>query len=288
MSAHLLVALVMLVTTMAACTSKGLRTLPPPPTTQPRPPTTAVVDYSGIELKAVPGRSTTTVVMGPGRSTLQGVVAGPEGAVPGAVVRAERLVGDGEASLQVFTNPDGTWAMPNVLGGRFRVRAWRPSDLALIKPEVFFLNDGETKNFQLQLTRYTGVAVTSAIAPNPPVVNEPANLVAQVVQQSVDDQGVVRGAPIPNLRVELVGGGDWAVATSNPTGTDGQGRATWQVRCRSTGKQALGVIVGGAEQFPLDIPDCAPQPEDPTTSTTSTTTSSSSTSSSTNTTRTTR
>jgi Carboxypeptidase regulatory-like domain len=273
---------------LAGCSSKGIDALPPPPTTQPRPPTTAVVDLSGVALKEVSGKTTTTVAMGPGRAGLRGTVVGPDGPVPGATVQAERLVGDGAAVATVVTAADGTWALQGVLGGRFRVRAWRPTDLALTKPEVFFLNDGDTKPLQLVLTRYTGLAVTFAIAPNPPVVEEPANLVVQVVQQSVDPQGIVRGEPVPSVRVELFGGGDWSLTTTNPTFTDGQGRGRWQLRCRSEGKQQLAVVVGDTQQFPLDIAPCvvAPPPPEETTTTSSTPPGSSTTSSSSTTTTT--
>jgi hypothetical protein len=127
---------------------------------------------------------------------------------------------------------------------------------------VFFLGDGEDKQLQLGLTRYTGLAATSAIAPVPPLVEQPANLVVQVVQQSVDADGIVRGEPVAGARVELFGGGEWSVTTANPTVTDTHGRATWQLRCRSTGKQPLSVVVGDQQQFPLDLPACEePPPE---------------------------
>lgn len=270
----------------AACTSpKGIKALPPAPTTLPTLPPTTIVDYSGVGLKGVTGRTTTTIPMGPGHSTVSGVVAGPEGPVAGATVRAERLVGDGAAVAQVVTAADGTWNLANVLGGRYRIRAWRPLDLALVKPQVFFLNDGDKKQVQLVLTRYDGLAVNSAIAPNPPVVGDLANLVVQVVQQSVDPTGVVRGEPVANVSAELFGGGDWSVSTSNPTVTDSQGQAHWQVRCRSAGGQRLAVVVGSQQQFPLDLPACEAPPDTTTSSSTSSTSSSSSSSSSTPTSR---
>lgn len=265
---------------VSACSDpKGIEALPPPPTTQPPKPTTTLVDYSRFELKGVAGRTTTTLQMGPGGSTLNGVVASPEGAVPGATVLVERLVGDNAASVQVLTGPDGRWTVPAVLGGRFRVRAWRSPDLAMTKPEIFFLNDGDAKQLQLNAARYTGLAVTHAIAPNPPVVDEPANLVVQVVQQSVDVDGIVRGTPVPNARAELFGGGEWSVVTSNPTTTDAQGRAQWQLRCRATGKQQLGAVIANQQQFPLDLPPCAQgAPVEETSTTSSSTTSTSTTS----------
>jgi hypothetical protein len=265
---------------LAACTAKGVPDLPPPPTTIAPIPTPTVIDYSAAVLKAVPGKTTTTVAMGPGRASLNGSVAGPSGPVPGALVHIERLVDDGVGVLDVASAADGTWVATSLKGGRFRVRAWRPPDLALVRPEVFYLGDGETRTVNLRTSTYTGLAVTSAIAPNPPIVDEPANLVVQVVQQSVDNQGVVRGVPVPFLRAELFGGGDWRLSSPNPSATDGNGRATWQMTCGSGGKQPLAVVAGDSQQFPLDLPGCEVPPPTTTSSSTSSTTSTSTTSTS--------
>ena len=275
------VALAVSAVSASGSTGRGVEPLPAPPTTQAPRATTTLVDYSRFELEGVPGRTTTTVALRPGRAGLNGVVAAPGGVVPGATVRVERLVGDGSAVEQVVTAADGTWAVAGVLGGRYRVRAWRSPDLAMTKPEVFFLNDGDAKQMQLVLAPYTGLAVTHAIAPNPPVTDEPANLVVQVVQQSVDVDGIVRGTPMPNMRAELFGGGEWSVVTANPSVTDSQGRAQWQLRCREAGKQQLAVVVGNQQQFPLDLPPCAQAPpvdETSTSTSTSSTTSSTTTS----------
>ena len=251
----------------AACSSGGVKPLPAPPTTQPRASTTEVPDLTGVVLREVPGRTTTTVALTPGKAVLNGSVVGPDGPVPGAVVRAERLVGDSVGSADVATAADGTFALPAVKGGRWRVRAFRAPDLALIKPELFYLADGETKTLTLKVERYTGAGVSSAIAPDPPVVGEPANLVVQVTLQSVDANGVVRGVPIPGVRVELLGSGDWRVEGTNAQPSDGSGRAVWRVRCDSPGSQALTVRVGDDDTFPLRLPACVAAPPSTTTST---------------------
>src|SRR5207248_2824996 len=103
----------------------------------------------------------------------------------------ERLVGDGVGSADIISQADGTWAAPNVLGGRYRVRAWRAPDLALTTPQLLFVGSTETKALSLRVDRYTGTGVQAAIAPSPPVVGEPANLVVSVTTRSVDDKGVV-------------------------------------------------------------------------------------------------
>ena len=262
----------------AACSGGGVDRLPAPPTTKPRTPTTTVPDLTGVMLREVPGRTTTTVALTPGRATINGVVNGPDGPVPGALVRAERLVGDAIGSVDVATAADGTFALPGIKGGRWRVRAFRPADLALVKPEIFYLEDAATRTLTLRVERYSGVDVSSAFAPDPPVVGDPANLVVQVTLQSVDAQGVVRGQPVPGVRVELFGAGDWRIDGANVQPTDTSGRALWRVRCESAGNQPLSVLVGDAESFPLKLPACVEAPP-------TTTSSSSSTSSTTSTTR---
>ncbi|HZQ27917.1 MAG TPA: carboxypeptidase-like regulatory domain-containing protein [Acidimicrobiales bacterium] len=272
----------------AACSPRGIPDLPAPPSTVAPLPATTVPDFSDAALKPVPGRTTTTIPMTPGRASLNGTVVGPDGPVGGAIVHVERLVGDGEASLDVATAVDGTWVVNGVLGGRFRVRAWRPQDLALVKPEVFYLSDGEQRVVNLQLVRYAGLSVNAAVAPNPPEVGNPANLVVQVLQQSVDAQGVVRGTAVPFVRVELFGGGDWQVNSANPAITDANGLATWELTCQSAGKQALAVVVGDSQQLPVDLGPCAVPPPTTTTSTTGEPASSSTTTSSTTTSSTSR
>ena len=244
---------------VSACSRDEIANLKPPPTFADTT-TTAAVDLSQVNLAGVPGRMTTTVQIGPGGATLAGAVIGPEGPVPGAVVHAERLVGDGIAAADVVTQPDGRWVMPGILGGRYRVRAWRAPDLALTNPEVFFLEGAQTKTLDLTVNRFQGVSVSAAIAPSPPIIDEPASLVVQVNERAVDDAGIVRGRPVSGAKAELVGSGDWRVLTANPATTDGAGRVRWQVLCRRAGTQPMSVVVADAQSFPLQLPACTVAP----------------------------
>ena len=249
-------ALVVLAAALVACSSK-YPDLPAPPKTIPLPPVTTTPDYSAVGLHAVTGRTTsTTVPLGPGGATLNGSVTGPDGVEPNAVVHVERLVGNAVGAMDVPTNPDGTWSLPNVLGGRYRVRAWRTPDLALTDPAVFFLGATESKQVALPLTAYTGRSVAAAIAPRPAVIGQTANLVVRLVVQSVDDQGVVRGTPVVGATMQLSGSGDWRVRSENPIDTDADGEANYTVVCNTTGSQPLGVVVDG-QYYDLKLPDCS-------------------------------
>lgn len=262
---------------VAGCEAKAVAPLPPAPKV-PATTTTTVIDYSGVGLAGVPGRTTTTVAMGPGKATLEGTVTGPDGPVPGAVVHAERLVGDAAATLDVVTGADGRFVIPNVFGGRYRLRAWKaaPDNLALIEPQVFFLEGSEKKAANLTITRYQGVSVTAAIAPDPPLIEAPSNLVVQIVDRAVDPGGIVRSTPIPDVRAELFGTGDWRVLTAVATTSDGAGRARWTLDCRRVGQQPLSVVIGETTTFNLNLPACTVPPPTgdelaPTEETTSTT-----------------
>ena len=265
--------LILLAAVLAGCTSHGDEVLPPPPTTQPPPTTTTVLDFSTVDLRGVTGRTTTTVPVMPGQAAIQGTVTGPQGAIGGAVVHAERVVGSGTGSVDTVTNPDGTFAFGGIMGGRYRVRAYKPApdNLALLRPDVFFLGGNETRHIGLVVSLYAGLDVASGIAPNPPVVGDPANLVIQVTTRAVDPKGVVRAAAVPNTRVELFSTGAWSIDGTNAQLTDGAGRGFWEVRCGAPGDQPLSVLVGDTQSFPIQTGPCA-EPPPSTTTTQSTTT----------------
>ena len=248
-----------------ACTRGAVDELPAPPTTGPTTSTTARPDLSGVSLAGVPGTTSTTVPIGPGEATLQGVVTGPDGVVPGATVLVERLVGDGAGGATIVAGPDGRWAAPSILGGRYRVRAWRAPDLALTTPESFFLESKETRDLEVRVQQFSGVVVTSAIAPSPPVIDETIRLVVRTYTRSVDDSGIVRNQPLPSVQIELTGSGSWRVETANPAFADETGRADWLLRCSSLGSHSLAARVGGGgEAHQLKIPACAASDAEPT------------------------
>ncbi|MBW3615688.1 MAG: carboxypeptidase-like regulatory domain-containing protein [Actinobacteria bacterium] len=236
-----------LVAVVGACTTAEVEPLPPPKKV-PATTTTTVVDFSAIPLPSVVGRTTTTVALGPGKASVSGTLLGPDGPVPGGVVRVERLVGGGKASIDVTTGADGRYSVPKILGGRYRVRGWKPApdNLALLEPAVFFLEGSEQRVVDLTVTRYQGLAVSAAIAPDPPVVGAASNLVVQLVDQAVDASGIVRGTPLVGTPAELTGSGDWRVLSPNPAFADGSGRLRWLLECRRVGHQPISVVVAGS------------------------------------------
>jgi hypothetical protein len=261
---------------LSGCAAGAVTALPAPPTTVAGPPTTAVADLQSGFLSPVGGNTTSTsVVIAPGPSTLQGTVTGPGGPVPGAVVLVERVTDTGaRGDFETSTRADGSWAAPDILGGRYRVRAWRAPDLAATQPVTLFLQGGETRQVQIQVQQFGGDQVSSSLAPDPPVVDRPANLVVQVTAATVSPaDGVVRAVPVPGMTVQLQGSSEWELSGSNPATTDGAGQVSWQLVCMQAGAQPLQVLLGDGTNVGLDhISPCVNPTVPSTTSSTSTTT----------------
>jgi hypothetical protein len=259
---------------LVACLGGKEAKIPPLPPIVPST-STSLVDFTQLGLPPVrSGRTTTTVVLfQPGKASLTGSVNAPEGPVPGAIVRLERLVGDAVGRADVATDAAGLWKAENLIGGRYRVRAFRPPDLAQTQPEIFYLGATENRSLVLPVAQHNGVAVVASVAPNPPVIDEPANLVVRLTTQRVDGEGVVVNTPSAGDSLELQGSGDWSVQSPNPQSTDGGGEVVWRVRCRSSGEQPLSVQVNSDQAFSLNLPACVePPPETTTTEPPATTT----------------
>jgi hypothetical protein len=252
---------------VAVACSSDPGALPEVPDFTPAATTTTGIDYSEVSLKGVTGKSpTTSVVFGPGQAAVSGTVISDEGAIPGATIQVERIVSGSTAVMTIQSADDGTWALNQVLGGRYRVRAWRAPDLAQTSWTAVFLEAAETKTVQLRVRDVGGLNLTSSIAPDPPRLGEQTNLVVQVTLKVVDEQGVVRATPQDNVQLDLVNSSGWRVESANPTLTNADGRAAWTLRCRGTGSHSLAVTIG-TQTVPLEVSDCVEPPEETTTTT---------------------
>jgi hypothetical protein len=256
----------------AGCSSGDPFAELPTPDSVDLPPTTSTseVDLTGVPLNPVEGSTTTTVALGPGPLTIVGHVEGPDGPLAGAVVQLERLVDGGTAGTRVPTAPDGTWNLSGVLGGRYRIRAWRAPDLAS-HSQVVFLQDKGQQAVDIRVDPVGGVRVDAAVAPDPPIVDEPVNLKVRVAERSVNAEGVLTDVPVSGVSVDLGGTGDWDLDSPNPSTTGGDGSTVFRMTCQSDGAQPLFATVAGGESYARAIPPCV-DPDATTTTTSATTT----------------
>lgn len=239
--------------------------LPTPPATRAGQVATTLPDTSDVALAGIPGVTTVPPpALAPGNSRITGTVRGPDGPIGGATVRIERFVGDASTRADIITRPDGTFTTDPILGGRYRVRAWRAPDLAIDRPVVFYLDDAKTQPVDLALTAHGGIEVGASISPDPPYEDALGVLAVSVTGVSVDGNGIVRTAPVAGIAVDLTVPSGWQVFTADPQATSDAGRATYQVRCTLAGSGGFFATVGG-QTFTLDLPSCTTPP--PTTTT---------------------
>lgn len=239
--------------TVTSVADAGLQT--PFPTLPPNLAATAENPVGGTT-------TTTAPAIGPGPATINGTVLGPSGPVGGAVVQADRLVGDAVASTRTTTAADGSWSLRNVLGGRYRIRAWRSPDLDVTTPQILFLTASQPQSISLQLTAYPSPQVSAAVNPDFPVQGQPVSLVVQVMDPTVDADGVLVYHPVAGTPVTLVDGPGWQVAGANPAVTDGGGRALFTVSCTTAGPDPLSAQPAGAAVVALQMPQCTAPPPD--------------------------
>jgi hypothetical protein len=270
-----LVASLVAVCAAAACSSGDpFSSLPDPKPVVTEPTTsTTEADFTKTPLNGVRGSTTTVVVIGPGPLTIVGRVEAPDGTVvPDAIVQLERVVGASSAETRVPTAPDGTWNAANVLGGRYRIRAWRSPDLATLRPQIVFLESGAQRAVTIKLDALGGVRVDSAIAPDPPLVDEYANLKVRVAERSVSADGVIHDAPVVGTAVSLSGSGEWEVSSPNPSTTGDDGSTIFRMRCLADGPQPLAATLENGQSFALALQACYDPSKASTTSTSTTST----------------
>jgi hypothetical protein len=262
---------------MTAC-SGGQRPVAPT-TSAPSPTTTTSTtrpDYATVTLPAVAGTTTVpAVAVTPGPVTVSGTVTDDTGApVAAATVALQRIVGGQTGQTQVTSAEDGTWKVQGILGGLYRIRAWRPPDLAEPQAAVLFLSAATpSPPIGLVLGRYSGTTVQTAISPNPPLVGQPADLVVQVTAASVGSDGIIHSPPQAGAAVTISATGLLAVDGDPQQTTPASGQVSWQATCEAPGQQAVTVTVDGGDPIPLTVPACTVAPTTtsaPPTSTTAT------------------
>jgi hypothetical protein len=207
------------------------------------------------------------LAMGPGEASIVGTVSGPSGPVDGAIVRVERLVGKLVATTDVTTSGGGTYSVATILGGSYRVRAFKPPDFASSSVEAFFLGAKDRKVLDLRMPAAGGERITATVSPSPPKVDQTATLTIQIGTGRVDDQGRLSLTPRPGVPLSLAPAAGLALEGTPLATTDANGSAVWRIRCLAEGAKSFQLTVGtGITQ--VNIPACVPGPPPPAPATT--------------------
>lgn len=204
-----------------------------------------------------------------GAASVTGTVTGPGGPVAGATVRIERFEGTASASVDLQANAAGYFALTGAPGGRYRVRAWQAPTMAQLGSQVAFLNDGEQRSFNLQLTAPAGSDITPDWSSEGWMIGSRPAISVTVLRPYVTDEGRVALTGQGGLPVTLTVGG--ALVGGGAATTDGGGEASFsELACAAVGPATATLRIGGWARD-LSVPVCAPLPTTTTTTTTTTT-----------------
>jgi len=233
--------------------------------TIPVPADFVVPDTRSVRLLPVVGKDQpddasdgNTLPVDGGRSTIQVRVVDEGGrAVGGASVRVERFVGSQRGWVTVRTGGNGTATITDALGGRYRVRGWLAPDLASVESQLTFVGEGETKTVEVQVRPHDAPVLQGALNVPQWSVGETAAFEVLLLQEDVDSEGIVRGAPITAL-VTLTPLAGPRVDSPNPVPTDPvSGRAVFALVCLVPGTHQV-VLSGYGRSFPVILPECLP------------------------------
>lgn len=229
----------------------GLSGAPAAPSTTVEVAPTTTIAASPRTLVTLPSE------LAPGEARVGGTVTGPDGPVPDATVRVERLVDDeAAASTTVQSGPDGRWGVEGVNGGRYRLRAWKAPDLAQLTPAVVFVSVGESPPVDLPVLRYPGDGnVVAQVSPEQPMLGQPAIVVVSVSNGGVDTEGILRAQVRQAVPVGLGVSANVAIISSPVAVTDGNGNAGFQIVCNQPGP-IVAVTIVDAVQRPVSLPAC--------------------------------
>ncbi len=172
--------------------------------------------------------------LGGGEAVLRGTVTGPDGPVPGAVVRIERHTDHGAVSVDTVTGEDGAWAMGPLAGGRYRIRAWFPNLLTMGRSEVRFVADDEVASFDFDLWGIDPSPTFELVDGGPMYEGAAATVAVFLGWRSIDADGLVVTNPLPGAEVTAATTAQVEVLSAQPLVTGADGVAPVVLRCVPT------------------------------------------------------
>jgi hypothetical protein len=268
---------------IVACTSGGgsdatqestapQLSLPPPEVEEvpvvTLPPGFVQPDTRGVRLSAVVGRprALPPLPVYGGRASITGLVEGPDGPVPGAVVKIERWVGERSGSVTVSASEGGTFGARGLLGGRYRIRAWLEPSLTATESEVLFLAADGSENVTVTVERFEGLRLQASLDVAAINVDDTARVRGLLTRSTVNAEGIVVGAPVPGAQVQISGTPGLTIGGTSPASTGADGMVTWPVKCDREGAHTVSLSTEGASTS-YTLPTCGPKPVTTTTTT---------------------
>lgn len=190
-----------------------------------------------------------------GSADLSGTVQLVDGTpVAGATIRLERFTSDGQATAETTSGADGTWTASELQGGRYRIRAFAPNQLASVDPSVLIVSRNGSAQLPLTVVQAAAGLRFDLVGP-PGIAIGTAGTVAVVISREVVD-GDGRLLQTPTIATETSASITGArLLSDDAVVTDDGGAARYLIACDAEGSPVI-VISAGDEEAVLAIPSC--------------------------------
>lgn len=226
--------------------------------TFPASPSTSIVATDEID-------ETTSVEVTGGEVELAGIVQLVDGTpVAGATVRIERFTSQGSGTAETVSGSDGAWEASGLQGGRLRVRAYAPNQLASIDPVVLVVTRTGSASVDLTVGQ-ADLGITFEMVGPPGMAIGATTTVAVVMSRVlVDELGRFVEQPVAGASTTGSVSGARLLSADALT-TDVGGAVRYLLACDIEGAPSISIAVGGAtsdaaepesERAVVALPEC--------------------------------
>ena len=190
-----------------------------------------------------------------GTASLSGLVQLADGTpVAGATIRIERFTTDGQGTAETVSGADGSWSASGLLGGRLRIRAFAPNQLASVDPTVLVVSRNGSARLALTVVSPTPGLRFAVVGPPGIAIGTAGTAAVVVSREVVDDWGRLIQSPVPALATSVSISGGRLLSDDNVV-TDAGGAVRYLVACDFEGAPVV-VISTGQEETVLSLPSC--------------------------------
>ena len=216
------------------------------------------VDENGLDDGTVdPGNS---IEVTGGEVELTGTVQLDDGTpVAGATVRIERFTSQGSGTAETVSGPDGSWSASGLLGGRLRVRAYAPNQLASLDPVVLVVTHTGSASVDLRVGQPSPDIEFEVVGPIGIALGTSQTVAVVVSREFVDELGRFVELPVINAATNVSVSGARLLSADTVT-TDTGGAARYLVACDVDSSPLASIALGGAAAQVVD--DAAAETDD--------------------------
>lgn len=210
--------------------------------------------FLSIASAAEPQESSPVDVTG-GQATLSGTVTLPDGTpVAGATVRIERFTSEGQGTAETVSGPDGSWSAAGLQGGRLRVRAFAPNQLASVESVVLVVSRIGSERLSL-LVEEAATGLRFEMFGPPGIAYGTAGTAAIVISSEVVDEAgrLIQMPVVGRETTTAISGG--RLLSADVVVTDPGGAVRYFIACDVEGTPIANITTGD-EASVIGLPAC--------------------------------